>query len=59
MCSLRFDIEENTIIEAFVRFRFASVAITSYHSHTALLEPLMCGAQVPTPVGEKGQNFRY
>ncbi len=24
-----FDIEENTIIEAFVRFRFASVAITS------------------------------
>ncbi len=28
MCSLRFDIEENTIIEAFVRFRFASVAIT-------------------------------
>ena len=28
-CSLRFDIEENTIIEAFVRFRFASVAITS------------------------------
>jgi hypothetical protein len=32
MCSLRFDIEENTIIEAFVRFRFASVAITTrYH----------------------------
>ena len=30
MCSLRFDIEENTIIEAFVRFRFASVAITIY-----------------------------
>jgi hypothetical protein len=29
-CSLRFDIEENTIIEAFVRFRFASVAITTY-----------------------------
>jgi hypothetical protein len=29
-CSLRFDIEENTIIEAFVRFRFASVAITKY-----------------------------
>jgi hypothetical protein len=28
MCSLRFDMEENTIIEAFVRFRFASVAIT-------------------------------
>ncbi len=28
-CSLRFDIEENTTIEAFVRFRFASVAITS------------------------------
>ncbi len=28
MCSLHFDIEENTIIEAFVRFRFASVAIT-------------------------------
>jgi hypothetical protein len=28
-CSLRFDIEENTIIEAFVRFRFASVAITN------------------------------
>ncbi len=28
-CSLRFDIEENTIIEAFVRFRFASVAITT------------------------------
>ncbi len=27
--SLRFDIEENTIIEAFVRFRFASVVITS------------------------------
>ncbi len=29
MCSLRFDIEENTIIEAFVRFRFASVVITT------------------------------
>ncbi len=29
MCSLRFDIEENTIIEAFVRFRFAGDAITS------------------------------
>ncbi len=28
MCSLRFDVEENTIIEAFIRFRFASVAIT-------------------------------
>jgi hypothetical protein len=28
--SLCFDIEENTIIEAFVRFRFASVAITMY-----------------------------
>jgi hypothetical protein len=28
-CSLRFDIEENTIIEAFVRFSFASVAIPS------------------------------
>ncbi len=27
--SLRFDIKENTIIEAFVRFRFASVAITT------------------------------
>ncbi len=25
---VRFDIEENTIIEASVRFRFASVAIT-------------------------------
>jgi hypothetical protein len=25
---LRFDIEENTIIEAFVRFRFASFTIT-------------------------------
>jgi hypothetical protein len=32
MCSLRFDIEENTFIEAFVRFRFASVAITSFNS---------------------------
>ncbi len=30
MCSLCFDIEENTIIEALVRFRFASVAITTY-----------------------------
>jgi hypothetical protein len=30
-CSLRFDIEENTTIEAFVRLRFASVAITSHH----------------------------
>jgi hypothetical protein len=30
-CSLRFDIEENTIIEAFVRFPFASVAITNPH----------------------------
>ncbi len=29
MCSLRIDIEENTIIEAFARFRFASVAFTS------------------------------
>jgi hypothetical protein len=29
MCSLCFDIEENTIIEAVVCFRFASVAITS------------------------------
>jgi hypothetical protein len=29
MCSLRFDMEENAIIEAFLRFRFASVAITS------------------------------
>ena len=29
---VRFDIEENTIIEAFVRFRFASVAITTYES---------------------------
>jgi hypothetical protein len=38
MCSLRFDIEENTIIEAFVRFRFASVAITSpYTAITKLL----------------------
>ncbi len=33
-CSLRFDIEENTIIEVFVRFRFARVAIT-----TGLLDP--------------------
>jgi hypothetical protein len=45
MCSLRFEnnfltiegvrfasIEENTIIEAFVCFRFASVAITSHNS---------------------------
>jgi hypothetical protein len=31
-CSLRFDIEENTIIEAFLRFRFASVAITTQDS---------------------------
>jgi hypothetical protein len=30
MCSLRFDIKENTIIEAFVRFRFDIVAISSY-----------------------------
>jgi hypothetical protein len=29
MCSLRFGIEENTIIETFVRFRFTSVAITT------------------------------
>jgi hypothetical protein len=28
MCSLCFDIEENPIIEAFVRFRFDIVAIT-------------------------------
>jgi hypothetical protein len=31
---VRFDIEENTIIEAFVRFRFASVAITSTEHQT-------------------------
>jgi hypothetical protein len=30
---VRFDIEENTTIEAFVRFRFASVAITTQESH--------------------------
>jgi hypothetical protein len=30
-CSLRFDIEENTNIEAFVRFRFDSVAITNQY----------------------------
>ncbi len=29
-CSLCFGIEENTILEAFVRFRFASVAITCF-----------------------------
>ncbi len=29
-CSLRFDIEENSIIEAFVRFRFASVNCVDY-----------------------------
>ena len=29
---LRFDIEENTIIEAFVGFRFASVAITNEYT---------------------------
>jgi hypothetical protein len=33
--SLRFDIEENTIIEAFVRFRFASVAITTFDTQCA------------------------
>jgi hypothetical protein len=38
-CSLRFDIEENTIIEAFVRFRFASVAITTlYNVNSVLLD---------------------
>jgi hypothetical protein len=29
MCSLRFDIEENRTIEDFIRFRFASVGITT------------------------------
>jgi hypothetical protein len=57
MCSLRFEnnfltiegvrfasiFEENTIIEAFVRFRFASIAITSpnlwfWGGHTRLRE---------------------
>jgi hypothetical protein len=33
-CSLRFDIEENTIIEAFVGLRFASVAISFRFPHT-------------------------
>ncbi len=35
MCSLRFDIEEKTIIEAFVRFRFISVAITTTETEGA------------------------
>ncbi len=46
MCSLRFennfltiegvrDIEENTFIKAFVRFRFASVAITNKYAAPA------------------------
>jgi hypothetical protein len=29
MCSLRFDIEENTIFEAFASLRFDTVAITA------------------------------
>jgi hypothetical protein len=35
-CSLRFDIEGNTIIEAFARFRFASVAITNIFNRAAI-----------------------
>jgi hypothetical protein len=35
-CSLRFDIEENTIIEPFIRFRFASVAITRQYLKLSL-----------------------
>ena len=30
MCSIRFDMEENTIIEASVRFRYASVNCVNY-----------------------------
>ncbi len=35
MCSLRFDIEENTIIEAFLRFRIASVNCVNYFGNIA------------------------
>jgi hypothetical protein len=29
----------------------------NFLSDTALIESLMCGAQVRVPIGEKGQNF--
>ena len=42
-CSLRFDIEENTIIEAFVCFRFASVAITTKYTPPVLNKYIAVG----------------
>ena len=40
MCSLRFDIEQNTIIEAKALLPFASVAITSEYRAGKLLSDL-------------------
>jgi len=48
MCSLRFGIEENTIIEAFVRFRFASVAITSVVTLSLVYIPAWAGQSSDT-----------
>jgi hypothetical protein len=39
MCSLRFDIEENIIIEAFASLRFASLLFDTYPCHLPLMFP--------------------
>ncbi len=50
-CSLRFDIEENNIIEAFLRFRFASVAITTQDTpDTSLILPVSLSPSLPLSV---------
>ncbi len=54
MCSLRFEnnlltIEENTIIEAFVRFRFANVAITNQDSSGCYSSDLQGGVKSLPP----------